>query len=135
MFAFGHGLSYSQFEYADLVTSEVSPTGDFTVSFKVTNVGQVEGREVAQLYISDPQSTLPRAVKELKQFVKVHLKPGESKVVKVALDREALGYYDDQDMNWVAESGLFIVQVGTSSVDIRLKGEVELKDTFSWTGL
>ncbi|KAF8914231.1 glycoside hydrolase family 3 protein [Gymnopilus junonius] len=134
-FAFGHGLSYSQFKYEDLTTTEISPAGEFSVSFKVTNAGQVEGREVAQVYISDPKSSLPRAVKELKGFTKVHLKPAETKTATIALDREALSFYDDQNMNWVAESGIFLVQVGASSEDIRLKAKVELKETFTWTGL
>jgi len=74
-------------------------------------------------------------VKELKGFTKVQLKPGETKTVNVALEREALSFYDDQDKNWVAESGVFVVQIGASSVDIRLRGEVELKETFTWNGL
>jgi len=135
LFAFGHGLSYSQYEYGDLKTTTISAEGGFTVSFKVTNVGQVKGREVAQVYISDPKSSLPRALKELKGFVKIPLNPGETKAVTLTFDREALGFYDDQNMNWVAECGTFGVQVGASSVDIRLKGEVELQETFTWTGL
>ncbi|KAF8969399.1 glycoside hydrolase family 3 protein [Flammula alnicola] len=135
LFSFGHGLSYSKFEYSDLETTAISPEGEFTVSFKVTNVSNTEGREVAQVYISDPQSSLPRALKELKGFAKTHLNPGETKTIKVALDREALSFYDDQHMHWIAERGTFGIHVGASSVDIRLKGEVELAKTFTWTGL
>lgn len=99
------------------------------------NVGSVDGREVAQIYVSDKQASLPRPLKELKAFTKTTLRTGESKTVTVSLDREALGFYDDAAQQWVAESGTFVVQVGASSADLRLKGEIELKDSFTWTGL
>ena len=132
---FGFGLSYTSFEYTDLKSTEISTNGKFEVSFSITNTGKVEGREVAQLYISDQQASVPRAVKELKGFTKVNLKPGETKRVTIALDREALSFYDDREMRWTAENGKFGIAVGASSADIRLEGEVELAKTFSWTGL
>ncbi|KDR84011.1 hypothetical protein GALMADRAFT_236587 [Galerina marginata CBS 339.88] len=135
LFSFGYGLSYSSYEYGELNTTAISPEGEFSVSFQVTNIGPVEGREVAQVYISDLKSSLPRALKELKGFVKIPLNPGETKTITLSFDREALSFYDDRNMNWVAESGIFGVQVGASSVDIRLKGEIELRETFTWTGL
>ncbi|KAF9481867.1 glycoside hydrolase family 3 protein [Pholiota conissans] len=135
LFPFGFGLSYSKFEYCNLETTEVSSDGRFHVSFNVSNVSQVEGREVVQLYISDSQSSRPRPIKELKAFTKVHLTPGQTKNVKLALDREALSFYNEADMCWVAESGTFGILVGVSSTDIRLEVEVELKMTFTWTGL
>ncbi|KJA29791.1 glycoside hydrolase family 3 protein [Hypholoma sublateritium FD-334 SS-4] len=132
---FGYGLSYTSFEYADLKSTEISADGNFEVSFNVKNTGEVEGREVAQLYVSDRQASVPRAVKELKGFTKVNLKPGETKQVTIALDREALSFYNDREMRWTAESGKFGIAVGASSADIRLEGEVELAKTFTWTGL
>lgn len=135
LFPFGFGLSYTTFSYNDLETTSVSPDGTFSVSFTITNTGNFDGSESAQVYISDPASALPRPVKELKGFTKVTLKAGESTKASVALDREALGYFDERRKAWVAEKGVFEVLVGASSRDIRLKSEVELKETFTWTGL
>lgn len=90
---------------------------------------------MAQVYISDVQSSLPRAAKELRAFTKVNLQPGESKEVTLHLDKYALSFYDDQAQCWVAESGTFGVHVGASLVDIKLQGEVKLENTFTWTGL
>ncbi|KAF7355581.1 Beta-glucosidase [Mycena sanguinolenta] len=135
LFPFGFGLSYSTFEYSDLETSSVSSEGAFSVTFKIKNTSNVPGREVVQVYISDPQSSLPRPPKELKGFVKVALNGGESKSVKVDLTREALGFYDDRQSCWLAEKGTFGVHVAASSADVRLKGEVELGATLTWTGL
>ncbi|PPQ71098.1 hypothetical protein CVT24_009849 [Panaeolus cyanescens] len=135
LFPFGYGLSYTSFDYSDLKVSPVSANGDFTVSFTVKNVGNVAGREVSQIYISDKEACLPRAPKELKGFIKTSLQAGESKTVEVSLDREALGFYDDVAQHWIAESGTFVVQVGASSVDLKLKDIVDLKDTLTWTGL
>ncbi|KAJ6539657.1 glycoside hydrolase family 3 protein [Mycena capillaripes] len=135
LFPFGFGLSYSTFEYSDLEVSPINSEGAFSVNFKIKNSSKVIGREVAQVYISDPESSLPRPVKELKGFVKVALEGGETKAVKIDLNREALGFYDDRQMCWVAEKGTFMVQVAASSHDVRLKKEVELGASFTWTGL
>ncbi|KAI0048714.1 glycoside hydrolase family 3 protein [Auriscalpium vulgare] len=135
LFPFGHGLSYTTFTYSDLSTTPISADGTFSVSFTVTNSGNVSGREVAQVYIADPASALPRPVKELKGFTKVALAAGESKTVTLALDREALGFFDERRKAWVAEAGKFDVLVGASSRDVRLTGTTELKETFSWVGL
>lgn len=109
--------------------------GIVSVSFTVKNTGQVSGREVAQIYISDPVSTLPRPVKELKGFTKVTLSPGESKSVTVKLDSQALCYFDERKTQWVAEPGTFAVLVGASSIDIKLRGEFVLEKGFTRTGL
>lgn len=135
MFPFGHGLSYSLFEYSDLVAKQISNDGIFDVSFKIKNLGEYDGREIAQVYLSDQKSSLPRPHKELKAFTKVTLTPGETKEVTLSLDREALGFYDDHNRNWIAEAGKFTVYVAASSSDIRLKAEIELNQSFTWTGL
>ncbi|KAK7062032.1 beta-glucosidase [Favolaschia claudopus] len=135
LFPFGFGLSYSTFEYSDLQTSSVSKKGEFSVTFKIKNTSKISGREVAQIYISDPEASLPRPVKELKGFVKVALEGGETKTVKVDLNREALGFYDDRQMCWVAEKGAFKVLVAASAEDIRLEAETELAATLTWKGL
>lgn len=135
MFPFGHGLSYTSFEYSDLKLSSISPDGHFSVSVTIQNTGIFDGREVVQIYISDQQSSLPRPKKELKGFSKVVLKVGEIKTETIYLDREALGFYDDRRMEWLAEKGSWEVLVASSSADVRLSGLIVLKDSFSWTGL
>ena len=113
----------------------MSAEGDFSVSFTITNTGEVTGREVAQVYIADPQSSLPRPVKELKGFSKVSLAAGESKQVTIKLGRDAISFYDDRQMAWVAEKGTFEVLVAASASDVRLLGEVVLEKGFTWIGL
>jgi beta-glucosidase len=126
-FPFGHGLSYSQFQIEALeVADEVSQGEAFEIRVKVTNTGQVAGKEVVQLYISDLEASLPRPVKELKGFQKVTLQPGEERVVSFPLVPRDLSFYDPNRKSWVAESGEFEVLVGTSSEDIRYKGRLTL---------
>jgi beta-glucosidase len=135
LFSFGHGLSYTSFAYADLSTTTISAGGTFSVSFTITNKGTVSGREIAQVYIAAPQSSVPRPVKELKGFSKVFLRPGESKEVTIGLERDAISYYDDRQMAWVVEKGIFEVLVAASAIDVKLKGEVVTEKDFTWTGL
>lgn len=136
LFPFGHGLSYTTFEYSDLEISEISEHGKFSVQFKVKNSGNVEGSEVAQVYIADPEASLPRPVKELKGFAKtVALRPGQSERCTVHLDKYALSFYDERRGAWVAEAGKFEVLVGASSADVKLSGHVKLRKSFHWTGL
>ncbi|KAH9482518.1 putative beta-glucosidase I [Psilocybe cubensis] len=135
LFPFGYGLSYSQYEYSDLQISKISPAGDFSVSFRIKNISNMDGKESAQVYVSDAKSSLPRAPKELQSFAKVTLKAGEVKLVKVALNRVALSFYEHENMHWIAEQGVFGIHVGASLVDIRLEGEVELEKSFTWVGL
>lgn len=135
LFPFGHGLSYTTFKYSDLEISPVDADCHFTVSLEVENTGKVQGSEVVQVYISDPESSLPRPVKELKGFTKVALEAGEKKTVSVSLDREAVGFYDDRRGSWVAEKGKFEMVVAASSVDVRLTGELSLERSCTWTGL
>ncbi|KAL0570610.1 hypothetical protein V5O48_011358 [Marasmius crinis-equi] len=135
LFPFGFGLSYTQFTYSDLNVSKVDSEGVFTVRFKVQNTGNVDGREVAQVYITDEEASLPRAQQELRGFSKVDLKAGESKVVDIDLDRDALGFFDSRKGSWVAEKGKFRVLVGKSSEDIVLRGGLVLEKNLAWNGL
>ncbi|KAJ7590347.1 fibronectin type III-like domain-containing protein [Mycena floridula] len=136
LFPFGHGLSYATFTYSDLSVSEIEiPSLKVSVAFTIKNTSDISGREIAQVYVTDPESSLPRAVKELKAFIKVSLDAGESKSVTLRMDREAFGYYDDRRASWVAEKGKFGVLVGASSADMKLVGETELAETVTWTGL
>ena len=105
----------------------MSKRGELKVSVDVRNSGKCKGKEVVQLYVSDLESSLPRPVKELKEFAKVELEPGESRTVNFTIDRDALSYYDDVLGCWVAESGDFEVLVGSSSADIRQRATFTLK--------
>ena len=122
-FAFGHGLSYTTFDYSDLVI-EVTGSNEVLVTAKVTNSGDLAGEEVAQLYLRDLVASVARPVKELKGFDKFYLEPGESKVVEFRLSEKELGFFDGLG-NFQLEPGKFQVMVGTSSVE-GLTGEFEL---------
>jgi beta-glucosidase len=132
-FPFGHGLSYSTFEYSDLkVVHRIEFGGETSVSddvvaLNVSNTGKRSGAEVVQLYVHDGHSKIDRPVHELKGFQRVELKPGESKTLSFHLDRAALSYWDPATKEWQADPGTFEVQVGASSRDIRLRAPLELK--------
>ena len=119
-FPFGFGLSYTTFALGKpVLSSRMIKTGEtLTVRLEITNTGQQAGAEVVQLYISDPESTLPRPAKELKGFEKVYLKPGERAEISFAITDEQLSYYDPAQHRWVAEPGQFKLLIGTSSRDI-----------------
>lgn len=125
LFAFGHGLSYTTFEIANVKADRTSMTanGTLRVTADVTNTGDRAGAEVVQLYIGDAESALPRPVKELKGFEKVMLDPGQTRTVEFTVTPEALSYYDDTRHAWTAEPGRFTAYVGAASDDIR--GQVD----------
>ena len=127
---FGHGLSYTRFEYADLEVSpdEIGPGDSVNISFTVRNAGNVDGDEVAQLYVSDPYASMIRPVKELAGFCRIHLRAGEAKRVAFTLRADQLAFVDE-DMNWKVERGRFDVQVGASSEDIRLEGSYRVAES------
>jgi beta-glucosidase len=129
LFPFGHGLSYTSFEYSNLRLSAKSLTPDKTLTVKVdvTNTGKVAGKEIVQLYVRDVKSTFARPEKELKAFAKVELKPKQKKTVTFTLDREAFWHFDTGKNAWSTEPGEFEVWVGTSSRDIREKRSVILE--------
>lgn len=129
LFSFGHGLSYTTFEYGKPVVDkrEMKADEQLTVTVPVKNTGSCEGKEVVQLYIRDKKSSVERPVKELKGFCKVSLKPGEEKEVSFTIDRSALSYFDAGSHQWVAEPGAFEAIVAASATDIR--GRVEFKLT------
>ena len=127
-YPFGYGLSYTTFEYSNLRLSadSIDEGEPFSVTFTVKNTGNAYGAEVAQVYVSDTQSTLYRPKKELKGFKKVFLQPGEAKDVTVELDSRAFAYYNVAINDWHIESGDFAILVGASSKDIRLEGHVNV---------
>ncbi len=126
LFPFGYGLSYTTFAYKGLSVSPASPVGDVEVRFDVTNTGNREGAEIAEVYVGDRHSSVPRPIKELKGFCKVNLAAGETKQVAVTLDRWAFSYYDVKKHDWTVEPGDFDVLVGSSSAKIELSGKVTL---------
>lgn len=121
LFPFGHGLSYTKYEYGRPVVSAtvIGEDGRMVIEVPVTNKGAMAGCEVVELYISDLKSSLPRPVKELKGFHKVRLLPGETKTVKFEITPEALKFFNDKTHSWVVEPGTFKAHVGASSTDIR----------------
>ena len=129
LFPFGHGLSYTKFEYSGIKLSKknIKDTDELTVSFKIKNVGEVAGAEVAQLYVSDKESTIFRPEKELKEFAKVYLEPGEEKTVKLTLSKRAFAFFNVNCHDWCTESGEFEILIGASSRDIRLSATVKVK--------
>lgn len=129
LFSFGHGLSYTDFEYGTVTANknEMNPDGEISFSIDVTNAGKRNGSEIVQLYIRDEKSSLPRPVKELKAFKKIALNPGQTKTVTFTIDKTALSFFDADKHEWVAEPGIFEAIVGASSSDVRSKTRFELK--------
>ncbi len=127
-FAFGFGLSYTQFQYSDLqISPSPAPVGSIIhVSFNLKNTGARSGEEVAQCYISKPQSAVSRPVKELKAFRKISLLPGETKNVTFELSSNELYYFDEATSLYQVESGNYIVSVGGSSDKLPLQSGFEL---------
>ena len=129
LFPFGHGLSYTTFDYGKVRSDKNAMTVNDQITFyvDVKNSGKKEGSEVVQLYISDVESSLPRPVKELKSFKKVHLKPGETQTVEFTIDKSALSFFNPDTHAWVAEPGEFEAIVGSSSTDLRGSTKFQLK--------
>ena len=129
LFSFGHGLSYTTFEYGKVRADKTQMVQDGKITFTVSikNTGKREGAEVAQLYISDLKSSVPRPAKELKGFEKINLKPGEQKEVSFTIDKSALSFFDAATHQWVAEPGEFEALVGASSSDIKTKVKFTLQ--------
>ncbi len=127
-FPFGHGLSYTTFKYGDLVldTHTVRPGGSVSVCLEISNSGRRAGKEVVQVYLRDLEARLPRPEKELKGFIKVDLRPGETEYLCLTLDERALSYWDPEAGRWTAEPGEFEVLVGSSSRDIRARATFTL---------
>jgi beta-glucosidase len=131
LFPFGYGLSYTSFEYSNLVINKEAILDNETVEVTVAvkNIGERAGKEIVQLYVRDVESTVIRPEKELKGFVKVDLQPGEVKEVTFTLDKRAFAYYNVDLKDWHVESGLFEVLIGKSSAEIILKGTIEVNST------
>ena len=127
LYPFGHGLSYTSFEYGDLSINrkQVTSGESVDISLSVRNIGKVAGEEVVQLYIHDEFASTPRPVKELKGYQRVRLEPGEKKRITFHLPVDQLAFYDT-DLNLVLEPGRIFIMIGSSSDYIRLTGEFEI---------
>lgn len=131
LFPFGYGLSYTTFEYSDIKLSSdsIKDTDTVTVSFKIKNTGNVDGAEVAQIYVADKESTIYRPVKELRAFKKVFLKAGEEKEVSVELSKRAFAFYNVKLGDWMVETGEFDILVSASSRDVKLLATMTVTST------
>ena len=121
-YCFGHGLSYTRFEYSGLTLDkkETKPFEAVNISLKVKNTGKCSGTEIVQLYVKDIYASMTRPQKELQGFARVELQPGEEKTVAFTLQPSQMAFLDE-DMRWKIEKGVFEVQLGSSSEDIRLQ--------------
>ena len=128
LFPFGHGLSYTTFEFGEprLSKKMMKEGSTVTVTVAVKNTGNVAGAEVVQLYIADPEASVDRPLKELKGFAKVYLEPGQTADVSFTIDKDALSFFDAAKHAWTAEKGLFKALVAASAQDIRGSVEFEL---------
>ncbi|TXC90688.1 glycosyl hydrolase [Metabacillus litoralis] len=120
LYPFGYGLSYTTYEYSNILVDGLN------VSFDLTNTGEVAGAEIAQLYIEKVDSKIFRSQKELKGFDKVHLEPGETKRVTITLTKRDFSYYNPEIQDWEIESGVYKIQVGSSIQEIHLEESIEM---------
>ncbi|CAI4218769.1 unnamed protein product [Parascedosporium putredinis] len=134
LFPFGHGISYTTFEYGrpELKQRVLSENGTIDIIMGISNTGSVDGSETIQVYVSDEKSRLPRPEKELVAFEKVALPAGETRHIRISLDKHAVGYYDSSLNAWIAEEGTFKVLIGASSADIRHTATFEVEESFTW---
>jgi beta-glucosidase len=128
-YPFGHGLSYSTFQYGNLRVMTKGSGSDFvaTVNADIKNVAQRPGSEVAQLYLHPMKSSKPRPAKELKGFQKVTVRPGETVAVSFTLDQDAFSFFLPTKKKWVVEPGRFKVLIGSSSRQMRLTGNIDVR--------
>jgi beta-glucosidase len=137
LFPFGHGLNYTTFSYSNarLSVAAFKDVDGVTVSVDVTNIGDVAGKEVVQVYVHDRESRLVRPYKELKGFAKVSLEPGDTKTVTIPLSLRAFTYYDSGYGQWVTEDGAFNILIGASSTDIRATIPCAMESTMTLPSL
>ena len=128
-YCFGHGLSYTQFFYSDLKLSkkEIGPFETIEIRVDVENVGSRTGDEVVQLYLRDLYASMARPVKELAGFKRITLEPGEKQTVIFEVKASQMAFLD-MNMQWKVEKGTFLMEVGSSSQDIRLKDEYKVTE-------
>src|SRR5699024_5121203 len=133
LFPFGHGLSYTTFEYSDISISRsnIKDSESALVRFKLKNTGVMEGKEIVQLYINDVESSVIKPPKELKGFKKVTLIPDAEEIVEFKLDKQTFSHYSETLKDWHVESGTFKILIGSSSQDIKLKWHIHVSSNTS----
>ncbi|MBN1610602.1 MAG: fibronectin type III-like domain-contianing protein, partial [Polyangiaceae bacterium] len=126
LYPFGHGLSYTEFGYSNLqlTPTTLSEVEEVAIGFDVTNTGSRAGDEVAQVYVHDVEASVPVPIKQLKQFQRLSLEPGDTQTVTLTLPAAELAFYDVDAKGWTVEPGQFEIMVGASSADIRLSGTI-----------
>lgn len=131
LFCFGHGMSYTNFKYENIRVdkTEFTDKDSVVVTAEITNTGEVEGKETVELYVHDCQTKVRRPEKELKGFVKVNLKPKETKKVSFTLSKRSFSYYDVEQKDFMVQTGTFEILLGASCEDIRLQKEVKVAST------
>ena len=128
LYPFGHGLSYANFQYSTLQAKINKSQVD--VSFTLDNIGKMNAEEVAQVYITRPQSAIERPAHELKGFQRVALKAGESKEITISIPLEQLCHWDEKKHDWTFEEGPAIIRVGSSSENLPLNTEINLINVY-----
>lgn len=131
-FAFGHGLSYTDFKYENLNVEVNEEDLEVTVSLDLTNLGEVKGKEVVQLYVNDEEATVERPVVELRNFKKVSLEAGETKTVTMKLNKKDFAFYNEGRSAWTVESGSFKILVGSASDDLRLEEKINIAKDYEF---
>jgi beta-glucosidase len=131
LFPFGHGLSYTTFEYSNprVSNTQIYDTEGVRVSIDVTNTGKYSGKEIVQLYVRDTTEKAIRPDKELKNFIKIELEPNETKTVEMILDQRSFAWYNTQMNDWYAADGIYSILIGKSSRCIEAQIDIELKAT------
>lgn len=133
LFPFGHGLSYTKFNYSsmELSSNSINKGENLTVGCKVKNTGSMTGKEILQLYVHPVKSTVYRPEKELKEFAKIELTPGEEKKVTFTLDKRSFAFYHTESRDWQIEAGEYEILIGSSSKDLRLTKSLSVQSEFS----
>jgi beta-glucosidase len=126
LFPFGHGLSYTEFNYSNLKIKK-KEDGNIYVTLDVENTGKVTGAEAVQLYVRDLVASVNRPVKELKAFLKVELLPNQIKQAELFLNRDAFAFFSPTQKRWIVEPGEFELLIGSSSRDIRLNETITVE--------
>jgi len=129
LYPFGYGLSYTDFRYSEINLSDtlLSKGNNITISLKISNIGDRDGEEVPQLYVSFPQSNVKRPVKQLKGFTRVMINKEESEIIEFTLCAEDLAYWNENNNKYVIEPGIVNILIGSSSEDIRQTKQIQLK--------
>ena len=129
LFSFGHGLSYTSFKLSDIKTNKktYTATDRMNIMFKLTNIGNMDGSEVVQVYIGKPKSKVTRALKELKGFKKIYLKKSEHSIINIPINVASLSFYDASISNWNLEKGDYIIYIGNASNNISKKISISIE--------